>query len=316
MDKFNETRLLVKIASLYYEHDLNQSAIAQRLHLSQSFVSRALRRCNTEGIVRFSIAHPTGTHITLENDLQERYLIDQVIIVDVEDSATEKTIKRAIASAAVAYLESTLRGDELIGLSSWSSFISAMVEQIHHKTASAQGVIQILGGVGHNENLQANMVTNDLARLLDCKAYLLPTKSFGRNPDYKPTQLENDELEQVVKLFPNVDVAIVGIGAKEPSDLVRKAGIFYREETKTELTSKHAVGDLCLHYYDRKGQAILSEEDDPVISMSLAQLKACNNVVALAGGLHKVDAILGALAGGYLDVLITDCLTAQKMMDG
>lgn len=190
-----------------------------------------------------------------------------------------------------------------------------MVDQIRYKCASAQGVIQILGGVGHNENLQANIVTNELARMLDCNAYLLPTKSFRKNTHDQSTQLENDELEQVIKLFPEVDVAIVGVGTKEPSELVRKAGIFYQEESKTELTSQYAVGDLCLHYYDQNGQAILSEEEDPVISMSLAQLKACRSVVALAGGLNKVDAILGALAGGYLDVLITDCLTAQAMVE-
>lgn len=313
MDKFDELRLLVKIASLYYEQDLNQSAIAQRLSLSQPFVSRAIKRCRTEGIVRFSIAHPTGIHVALENELQERHDIGQVIIVDVDEEASEHAVRGAIASAAAAHLETTLSGDELIGLSSWSSFISAMVERMHPRAATARGVIQILGGVGHNENLQANIVTNELARLLGCEAYLLPTRSFGTSVADKRAQLENEELARVVRLFPEVDLAIVGIGTEEPSELVRHAGIFYREETRTELTSPEAVGDLCLHYYDRDGRPILDEEDDPVVSMSLPQLKACRSVVALAGGLRKVDAIRGALAGSYLDVLITDCLTASAL---
>jgi len=35
----------------------------------------------------------------------------------------------------------------------------------------------------------------------------------------------------------------------------------------------------------------------------------------VAGGLHKVDAILGALRGGFLDVLVTNELTALRLLE-
>jgi len=311
MDQLGEIRLLVKIASLYYEQNLNQSDIATRLGLSQSFVSRAIKRCHAEGIVRFSIAHPTGTYVALENELQARYGTDQVIVVHVDDDASDRSIKRAIGSAAATCLQQALSGSELVGLSSWSSFVRAMVDQMHPEGARAKGVIQILGGIGHNENLAANIVTNDLARLLRCEAHLLPTRSFGRSAADTPTQLESEELSDVVKRFPEVQLAIVGIGANEPSELIRKAGIFTTEET--DLTALGAVGDICLHFYDRDGAPILDEAEDPVISMTLSQLVSCPKVIGLAGGLHKVEAISGALAGDYLDLLITDCLTAQAL---
>lgn len=49
MSKQDEQRLLVKIATLYYSENKKQSEIASLLHLSQSFVSRALTRCQKEG---------------------------------------------------------------------------------------------------------------------------------------------------------------------------------------------------------------------------------------------------------------------------
>ena len=49
MAKQDEQRLLVKIATLYYLEGLKQSEIAQSLSLSQSFVSRAITRCQKEG---------------------------------------------------------------------------------------------------------------------------------------------------------------------------------------------------------------------------------------------------------------------------
>jgi lsr operon transcriptional repressor len=35
----------------------------------------------------------------------------------------------------------------------------------------------------------------------------------------------------------------------------------------------------------------------------------------LAGGLHKVPAILGALHGGFLDVLVTNELAAVRLLE-
>jgi DNA-binding transcriptional regulator LsrR (DeoR family) len=39
------------------------------------------------------------------------------------------------------------------------------------------------------------------------------------------------------------------------------------------------------------------------------------NVIGIAGGLNKVEAILGALRGGYIKILITDELTALKIVE-
>ncbi|VDZ73355.1 Putative transcriptional regulator [Atlantibacter hermannii] len=49
MSKQDEQRLLVKIATLYYVDGMKQSEIAGLLQLSQSFVSRAITRCQKEG---------------------------------------------------------------------------------------------------------------------------------------------------------------------------------------------------------------------------------------------------------------------------
>jgi DNA-binding transcriptional regulator LsrR (DeoR family) len=35
----------------------------------------------------------------------------------------------------------------------------------------------------------------------------------------------------------------------------------------------------------------------------------------VAGGSHKVEAILGALRGGFLDVLVTNELTALRLLE-
>lgn len=310
----DEQRLLVKIATLYYNEGKKQSDIAKQLDLSQSFVSRALSRCTKEGIVKITVVQPSNVYLNIEAELQQRYSLMQAIIVDVADNASEETIKRAIGSAAAHYMQTSLPANALVGVSAWSGTIREMVEQSHPLNIKAKGVVQLLGGVGVNGNAQASMLTHSLAGLLNCKAHLLPSQSIERTVDYKEMLLKTDEVSSVVNLFGEVDVALVGIGMLEPSHLLKSSGNYYKDEMVEDLAARGAVGDICLHYFDEHGQPVLREDEDPVIGMNLEEVKACPRVVALAGGMDKLAAIKGALNGGYLDILIIDVQTAKALL--
>jgi lsr operon transcriptional repressor len=51
------------------------------------------------------------------------------------------------------------------------------------------------------------------------------------------------------------------------------------------------------------------------VAIPLEDIKKMQNVIGIAGGLNKVEAILGALRGGYIKILITDELTALKIVE-
>lgn len=314
MAKQDEQRLLVKIANLYYLESRKQSDIAELLSLSQSFVSRAISRCQKEGVVKISVVQPSRIFLNLEKGIEERYGIRQAVIVDIEENATDHAIKRAIGSAAAHYLETRLRPKDLVGVSSWSSTIRAMVDEVHAQSLKASGVIQLLGGVGPNGNVQATILTQTLAQQLNCRAWLLPSQSIEGSMEEKNRLIASKDVAEVTARFDDVDIAIVGIGILEPSQLLKTSGNYYREEMLQTLASRGAVGDICLHYYDKQGNAVLQSDEDPVIGMELSKVKKCPNVIALAGGIEKVSAIKGALSGGYIDVLITDYHTARELM--
>ena len=58
-----------------------------------------------------------------------------------------------------------------------------------------------------------------------------------------------------------------------------------------------------------------AEIDDRLISTPLDALKEMKNVIGVAGGADKVDAIRAVLNGQYLDVLITDEITAAALLE-
>ena len=52
-----------------------------------------------------------------------------------------------------------------------------------------------------------------------------------------------------------------------------------------------------------------------VISMRPEQLRAVDRSIGVAGGERKFAAILGAIRGGWVNVLVTDHLTARRLIE-
>ena len=93
MSQIEEQRLITKIASLYYEEGLKQSEISAQLDLSQSFISRALRRALQEGVVKITVMRLQGLHLELETQLQRRYGVRRVIVVEATEPGNDESIR-------------------------------------------------------------------------------------------------------------------------------------------------------------------------------------------------------------------------------
>jgi DNA-binding transcriptional regulator LsrR (DeoR family) len=82
------------------------------------------------------------------------------------------------------------------------------------------------------------------------------------------------------------------------------------------LLQKHgAVGDICLQFFDAAGMPVRNPLGDRVLGITLPQIKKVKRVIALAGGKRKTNAILSALLGRWVNVLITDRYTAKAILD-
>ncbi len=154
---------MTKIARLYYEENRRQSEIAARLDLSQATISRMLKRAQEEQIVRIRISPPPEIYSDLEMALQARYSLKNVVVVDCESGDDEQEIARALGLAAAFYVETTLKRGEVIGISSWSETLLAMVNAMHPISQPVDSkVVQILGGIG---NLSGEVHANHLTTL-------------------------------------------------------------------------------------------------------------------------------------------------------
>ena len=80
------------------------------------------------------------------------------------------------------------------------------------------------------------------------------------------------------------------------------------------LKDSGAVGDINLRYFDKNGNLISSDLNERIIGLNLEELKKIGHVVGVVGGKAKFKAIRAALIGSLIDVLITDHITAEKLL--
>jgi DNA-binding transcriptional regulator LsrR (DeoR family) len=314
MTRIDELRIIARVARMYYEWNMRQSEIAKQLDLSQATVSRLLGRSKEEGIIRISVNLPTGVYTELEETLVKKFGLRDAIIVDsLEDN--EKLILRDLGAATAYYLESAIRPHEIIGISSWSSTLLALVDALSSLPRKpGVKVIQILGGIGNPAaEAHAMRLTSRIAQLVNGDAVYLPVAGILATEAARDILLADEVTQQAIRLFDHVTTALVGIGAIDPSPLLAQSGNIFSPQELDLLRQANAVGDILLRFFDQNGSLVETGLEKRVISMSLEQLSKVSRAIGVAGGSRKYAAILGALRGHWINILVTDHFTANRL---
>jgi len=314
MSRLDELRLMGKVARMYYDQGTRQLEISERLNVHQSKVSRLLKRAREANIVRISIATPAGFFPEMEEALESKFDLKEAVVID--SDGDEERIVRDLGAAAAFYLETTVKQEMVIGISSWSRSLFAMVETLHPSDCGRGGkVVQILGGVGNaSTQYQATLLAQRLASLIGASPVLLQAPGVVGTAQAKAVLVRDPAVQEASILFKKVDLALVGIGSLQPSSLLANSGNIFSPQEREELRRKGAVGDICFQFIDQEGLPIDSPLMQRVIGIDLATLKRAHRVVGIAGGDQKVPAILASLRGHWINVLITDRHTAERLI--
>ncbi len=305
-------RLLVRVARMYHEQGLRQSEISTELHISQPRVSRVLKRASELGIVRTTVSEPAGVFTELERALEREYGLGEAVVVDAGYDETQ-----ALGSAAAAYLETTLIGGDSIGISSWSATLLAMVGALRpFSTAVATSMVQLVGGVGESRvQVEANRLLTQFAASTGAEPIFLPAPGLVGSVAARDTLMADGAVAKVASLWPNLTTVILGVGALEPSPLLRSSGNALSQRDQEELREAGAVGDVCQRFFDADGDVVDTELGDRVIGIDPDVLRAVPRRIAVAGGERKLAAIRGALRGRWANVLITDVNVARLLVE-
>ncbi len=303
--------LMVKVADLYYLRNLTQQAIAERLGLSRPTVSRLLDRSRTLGIVRIEVAAPADAHRPLERALEDAFGLREAIVIPGRSESPTIT-RRALGQVAADYLNRLFKGGERIGIS-WGTTLGAVMDHLRPRRLRTT-VVPLVGGLGQAAPaIHANELARRLAEAHRGRVHLLHAPAIVARNDVRAALLTDPPIRQVLDLARRVDVALVGIGALVPSSTLIESGYVSAEDVAA-LRRSGAVGDICTRPFTAAGAPAGGPLDGRILAIDLEDLRRIRTVIGVAGGLEKAEAILGALRGGLLDVLVTDHLAARAVL--
>jgi DNA-binding transcriptional regulator LsrR (DeoR family) len=308
--------LLTKVARMYHEQGLRQPEIAERLHVSQSRVSRLLKEAVTLGVVRTIVVPPDGVHFELEDAVREKFGLADVVVAGGEDR-DDSGLLAALGVAGAAYLETTLSATDRVGISSWSSTLLATVDAMSPRNVrSAAEVVQVIGGVGTGAaQMQATRLTDRFASVTRAVPKFFPAPGIVASAAARDALLHDAYIRDLSEEWKNLHVLLAGIGSLTPSPLLAESGNAVPEADLARLRQAGAVGDVCLRFFDADGRLVDSDVNERVLGISSDDLRAVPRTVGIAGGARKFEAIRAAALGGWINVLITDLATARRLVE-
>ena len=293
---FDDTRLMVKVCDLYYNNDMRQEEIAQKLEISRATVSRILKNAKSEGIVKIEVINPLkNNYYKLEKALEEKFGLHEVIIAsDAVDVAYEQDY---LGKACASYLQRALKDGEIVGLSMGKT-IKTIAPHIRQEKPRNISFIPLLGGMGQvGIEYHCNQIVIDFSRAFGGEYHLLhaPAKIMDKN------------------LMDNMTTAVVGIGTAVEGSTMMETG-YYNNEDIDEMRNMGIVGDICLQMYDINGDTNYSY-NKYVFGFKIDNLRKIKRVVGISSGKEKLDAIYGAINGKLINVLVTNAETAKLLLD-
>ena len=308
----NDTTLLYKIAVAYYEDGLTQDQIGKRLGLSRIKVSRLLQQARQSRVVQITITPQAGSFGDLERQLESAFGLDEAVVVATAGDEQDDVVPR-LGMAGAAYLARCL-GDQQVLALSWGTTLLAVIDALTPQNLPDLRVVQMIGGLGRleSETYGADL-TMRMAQTLGARMRLLPAPGIVASKLVRDALLQDRNIADTLELAAGADLALVGIGSPQTGAVVLRAGILSEAELR-ELQNMGAVGDISLRFFDSDGRAVEHPINDRIIGLDLNQIKKTPRVIGVAGGKGKYEVVRGALRGHLISVLITDEMTATRLL--
>jgi len=309
----NDYQLIAKICRMYYLDDLGQNEIADNLRISKSAVSRLLKEGREKGIITFHIKESGDRWSSLEEKLERSFKLKEAVVVSDEGIDSAELIKKKVAKAAALLLQRRVREKDIVAVS-WGTTLVEVVKALNPPFHLNIEVVPLVGGVdSKGRDIHSNEIARQMSEAFGGRYYVLNAPVIVNDLMAKRALEKEKNIKVVIEKGRSADIAVVGMGIPKPNSTMVKRGYFSAREF-AELAKKGAAGDICTNFYDIQGNICEFSLDNKRIGLGLKELKLIPNVIGVASGEEKVEAILGALRGGYINMLVTNKGVAECLI--
>lgn len=305
-----EKDLAVRVAWLYYKEDLTQKEIAKRFGISRSKVVRLLKNIKKEGIVHFHIIGPHKNCLPLEQEIISRFGLQDAMVVPF---FKEERLRETLGKAVAHYLELHLKSGDTLGIG-WGKTLHHMAGYINSDEIRDLKIIALYGGLTPALYMNPYVVGGKLASVFKGHCYYIHAPAITSSEKLCRSFKSDLTVKRAIEMGKEATYSVVGIGEVSPEATLVKLGYINLVELE-DLVCREAVGDILGQFFNIQGEKIDTELHRRNVAFPLEELRKMKNVIGVAGGKGKVQAILGALRGKLIKILITDEETAKLLLN-
>jgi len=314
--RWTSEELLLRVAWYYYKDELTQDEIARRLSVSRASVGRLLDRARRVGLVSITLNAEYLDAFELSGELRRTFgLAEALVVPDHEkEPADHHTLNARIGLGGAQFMSTHLRPGGSLGVG-WGETVSRVIAATNFGAVGPIHMVTLTGGVeGYLPTILSSKGETGAESSEVTSATVIPTPIMASTPALAAALRDEPTVQQVLKQACDVEHALVGVGTPTADATIVHMGYLNPADVRG-LRERGVVGDILGQFFDADGNVVELPIHDRRIGIELSDLMHIPKVVGVAGGLHKAQAILGALHGGFLDVLVTNELVAIRLLE-
>jgi len=300
---------LAAVARRFYVDGRSKLEIAAEFGLSRFKVARLLDQALSRGIVRIEIGVPAQIDAELSERIRAAYQLRHAIVVDTPEHP-ETDLRVHLARVAADLLAETVVEGDILGLG-YGRTLTVMTEAL---TRLARCTVVQLSGALLGVNVQENTIelVRRVASVSGGPAFPIYTPQVL--PDFATAEAlrREPQVAEAQRRWNQLTKAIVAVGSWDPPHSQLYIALSQRERDR--LRAEGACAELCANLLDADGQPVATDFTDRCITITAAQLRGVDEVIAVGGGSDKVAAFKAVLRGGYATSLITDVIVARSLL--
>ncbi|WP_163526817.1 sugar-binding transcriptional regulator [Halobacillus ihumii] len=248
----------------------------------------------------------TGIKV-LEQQLMDKLKLDDVVVIP-GDSDQLDWVKQEMGKACVEYLKAHLHSRETVAITGGSTMAAVAEMMTPLEKASQCMFVPARGGLGERVENQANTICAEMAKKARGDYRLLYVPDPLSEESYQ-TIIEEPSIKEVLDMIRNAGMVVHGIGEAMTMAERRKT-----PTSQLELIhERQAVGEAFGYYFNESGEIVHKVR---TVGLQLEDLSSADDVIAVAGGKSKAQAIASYFQPGQSNILITDEGAASELVRG
>jgi DNA-binding transcriptional regulator LsrR (DeoR family) len=306
----HEEQLATRAAWLYFLGNNTQAQIAKKLGLTRLRVNKLLAQAREQGLVQIQVTGRLAGCVALEHGLINAFGLKDAVVVPSAGDANQ--LRGVIATAAGQYLSQHLHDGIAVGVG-WGRTLRQSLSSIPRKSFRRLSVVSLIGGLTQSSAVNPHETASHLADIIGGQCYYFAGPAYTDSAESRDMLMNQPMMRDVFERGRTVDLAFLSVGDLASSSTMSLLNLITAEEIDS-LRRAGAVGDVCSHWINVDGALVDHPLNSRAVGLSPVYLKGAANSILVSGGPLKVDAIHGALVAGYANRLVTDEVTASRLI--